>query len=155
MTVVARTIRSTPYRTSVETWRFIADLIASSSESARLELAAIEGVAASLIADEVTEQAPIVVAGSGPRLRIYCIYGEVAIGGEGASEEALTWDPTKDDWHVHLPVSEEEMEWVSASLKKIGSRVVAYNCDEDERAGTSTDQRKADFRVDVEAFRKP
>jgi len=40
-------------------------------------------------------------------------------------------------------------------FQKIGSRVVAYNCDEDERAETSTNQTKADFQVDVEAFRKP
>jgi hypothetical protein len=117
-------------------------------------LLAVEGVAASIIADEMPGQAPIVVAGSGPRLRIHCLYGDDATEGEAAAEDALTWDPTEHDWQVSLPVSEEELHWVSASLKKIGSRVVAYDPDAEERASASSTERKTDFQVDVEAFKK-
>lgn len=155
MTVVARRVRSTPIRTGVETWQFVVDLVASKSDDARRELLAVEGVAACLIVDEVPKEAPIVVAGSGPRLRVYCLYDDEAIGGESASEESLSWDPTEKDWQVFLPVSREEMSWVSASLKKLGSRVVAYDRDADERAGESSAERGAEFRVDVEAFKRP
>ena len=111
-------------------------------------------MAASIIADEMPGQAPIVVAGSGPRLRIHCLYGDDATEGGAAAEDALTWDPTEHHWQVSLPASEEELPWVSASLKKIGSRVVAYDPDAEERAGASSTERKTDFQVDVEAFKK-
>ena len=155
MTVVARRLRSTPFRTGAETWRLIVDLITAKSAAARPELLAAEGVAACLIADETPKDAPIVVTGSGPRLRVYCLYGDEAITGDSASEESLTWDPSKGEWQVSLPVSAEELPWVKASLKKLGSRVVAYDAESGERASALPDERKSELRVDVEAFKRP
>lgn len=84
MTTLARHIISEPVRTASETWKIIVDLLASNSDSlARSELLSVVGVASSLIASEAAKDSPIVVYGSGPRIRIYCLYGEDAIVGDG------------------------------------------------------------------------
>jgi hypothetical protein len=40
----------------------------------------------SLIAAEAMRDSPIVVHGVGPRLRVYCLYDDEAILGEGVSD---------------------------------------------------------------------
>lgn len=129
MTVIARRFASVPERSAVDTWNAIVELIAPDPRSsARSELAAIAGVACSLIASEMS--APIVVYGSGPRLRIYCVYGDHAIEGDNVSEGALTYVPTEGDWRMSLPCPEEELEWVQRSLRS-STRVSVRDEDED------------------------
>lgn len=95
MTVIARRIIATPARPASEAWSLIVELLAPESESqARKELLAIAGIASALIADEAMKTAPIVVSGSGPRVRIYCLYDEEAIVGEQAKETSLPAIPT-------------------------------------------------------------
>lgn len=129
MAVIARRFASVPERSAVETWDAIAKLIAPDPESpARSELAAVAGTACSLIASEMS--APIVVYGSGPRLRIYCLYGDDAIEGDGVSEEPLTYVPTDGDWRMSLPCPGDELGWVQTSLRA-STRVRARDQDED------------------------
>lgn len=138
MTVIARRFASVPERSAVDTWNTIVELIAPDPRSsARNELAAVEGVACSLIASEMS--APIVVYGSGPRLRIYCLYGDDAIEGDKVSEGALTYVPTEGDWRMSLPCPEEELEWVQKSLRS-SARVSARDEDEDVDDETSDDR---------------
>lgn len=138
MTVIARRFASVPERSAVDTWNAIVELIAPDPKSsARSELAAVAGVACSLIASEMS--APIVVYGSGPRLRIYCLYGDVAIEGDSVSEGALTYVPTEGDWRMSLPCPEEELEWVQKSLRS-SARVSARDEDEDVAGERSEDQ---------------
>jgi hypothetical protein len=129
VTVIARRFASVPERSAVDTWNAIVELIAPDPRSsARNELAAVAGVACSLIASEMS--APIVVHGSGPRLRIYCLYGDDAIEGDNVYEGALTYVPTEGDWRMSLPCPEEELEWVQKSLRS-STRVSARDEDED------------------------
>src|SRR5207245_209921 len=100
MSTVARRVRATPERSAIYAWKFIQRLISEVGSDARKELDRVAGVAASLIADEAPKDHPIVVSGSGPRLRVYCLYGEDAVTGDGNNEESLTRNPTAGDWRM-------------------------------------------------------
>ena len=154
MTVVARRVRATPARTGVETWRFIVDLVALSDSDAWKLLSAAEGVVGCLIADETPKDAPIVVAGCGPRLRVYCLYGSDAIAGDDSDEEGLTWNPTEDSWQMWVPVSAEDHEWVSSALKKLGPRIVAYDPQREEPGVETRASARAQLEVNEEAFKR-
>ena len=141
MTTLARHIISEPVRTASETWKIIVDLLASNSDSlARSELLSVVGVASSLIASEAAKDSPIVVYGSGPRIRIYCLYGEDAIVGDGANESELASNPTSEDWTVSLPCPEDDLEWVQNALNKRSKRITAWEMNtpvEDDEANTN------------------
>lgn len=154
MSVVARRVRATPKRSAAETWRFILELVSAPGTEARQELEAAGGVAACLIADETPKEAPIVVAGCGPRLRIYCLYGEEAVTGEGSNETNLTWDSTEGEWTMWLPAAAEDIAWVSAELGKCGKRIIAYNPKEEEAGRTATPGGRTDLGIEVEEFKK-
>ncbi|MBI2842121.1 MAG: hypothetical protein HYX78_01845 [Armatimonadetes bacterium] len=126
MTVIARRVISSPVRSAADTWAAIADLLApASANNARDELSGVAGIASSLIASEAMKEAPIVLWGSGPRVRIYCLYGEDAVSGEDASESALPFCPTDGDWHMSLPCPTEDLQWVQAALTRRSVRVSA------------------------------
>lgn len=157
MTVVARRITATPARSAAEAWSVIIKLLAPQPDSAaRKELLAIAGVASSLIADEAMKAAPVVVYGSGPRVRIYCLYGEDAITGDTANESALAFDATEGDWAMSLPCPADDLAWVQEALKKQSSRVTARDM------ATNVEEDKADsaaatkaLQVDEEEFLRP
>jgi len=156
MTTVARRIRAAPERSAIEVWRVIETLISQDGSGARRELDTASGVAASLIGDEAPKDSPIVVAGSGPRLRIYCIYGDDAVTGEGSNESDLATDPTNGDWRMWLPAGDEDIEWVSEALTRRSNRITAYNPKVDE-PGTdkASVSEPAEFTVIPEAFKRP
>jgi len=157
MSIVARRIRSTPVRSAMDTWKLVTALISRHGSGAREELERVAGVAASLIADEAPREAPIVVAGCGPRLRIYCLFGEDAIVDDNSDEADLTWNPTEDDWKMWLPSSSEDIDWVKATLAKHAKRILAYDLDKKEAVGEAAEHagRRSELSVNVEAFRKP
>lgn len=157
MSVIARRIRATPERSGMEAWNVITGLISQPGSLTRKELDAAGGVAACLIADETPKESPIVVAGSGPRLRIYCLYGEDSVVGEDADEAALSWDPTDGDWKLWLPAPREDLEWVRRELEKRGTRIAAYELEKGEPEGEAARPRgrEANLSVNVEAFKKP
>ena len=80
--------------TPLQTWTAIVDLLTLGSSRARgLELLAVAGVAASIIAEQAPKDAAIVVTCDGPRTRIYCLYDDDAVDGSDANEDALGFDP--------------------------------------------------------------
>lgn len=155
MTVIARRIIATPVRPASEAWGAIVNLLAPDKNSdARKELEGVSGIASNLIADEAFERSAGVVYGSGPRLRLYCLYGDAAISGDRASESALAFNPTEGDWQMSLPCPADDLDWVRNDLKKKSSRITAHDMDEDVEEEGNADSRKAssDFEIDREAF---
>lgn len=152
MTILARRVTSVPARSAVDTWSAIVDLIAPDPSSpARSNLALAAGVAHSLIASEVS--GPFVVFGSGPRVKIYCVYGDDALMDDEVSENPLPHDPTDGDWHLSIPCPFEDLEWVERKLSS-STRVSAR----DEGAAVSDEaeaesaRRTYGLRVDEGAF---
>jgi hypothetical protein len=126
VTVVTRTIRSTPHRSASDTWDLIVQLIAPSAASdARRELARVTGVACSCIADESLATDPIVVYGAGPRVRVRALYGDEAIEGDAANESPLSFVPTDGDWRMSIPCNADDLAWVQRQLLATSTRVSA------------------------------
>lgn len=153
MTVVSRRIAATPARSASSAWGVIVDLIAPTAGPARTELQGIAGVASCLISDEAMKPDACVVYGSGPRLRVYCVYDEDAITGENTNETALTFNPTDGDWQMSLPCFADDLGWVQKALKKQSTHVVAreMGTDVDEEASDKTATVKGAV-VNREAF---
>jgi hypothetical protein len=125
-TITRRTFRSSPHRAAADTWKAIIELLTQGrSGNARSELVAVAGIATSIIADRVTEEAAIVATCDGPRTRIYCLYDDNAIDGADADEGALGFDPLKGDWRLSLPCHADDLAWVQAALQKHSVRITA------------------------------
>jgi hypothetical protein len=125
-TVVSRTFRSTPQRDAIQTWLAIVDLLtAGKSGPNRTELLAVQGTAASVIADQAPKDAAIIVTCDGPRTRIYCTYDDNAIDGDGSNENSLGFDALAGDWRISLPCAAEDLEWVQRALKGSSTRISA------------------------------
>jgi len=125
-TVITRHVASTPHRTPGETWEVIASLLApDSSSAARAELKKVAGVAASSIASEAPADGAFVVYGNGPQVRVYCIFGEDAVSGDGVNEDALRDDPADGDWRMSMPCLPEDLDWTQKKLKELSKRVTA------------------------------
>lgn len=125
-TVASRTFRSIPQRDAYQTWTAIVDLLTRGQQgTARTELLAVSGVAASLIADQALRAGAIIVTCDGPRTRIYCLYDDDAIDGSDANEDTLGFDPLKGDWRVSLPCPVDDLGWVEGALKKHSTRITA------------------------------
>src|SRR4030042_4455501 len=113
MTTISRKIIAIPARSASEAWKVIVNLIAPQTDSdAQRELLETTGIASSLITDEAMKDVPIVVYGVGPRIRIYCLYGEDAITAEKVNEARLPSSPTDGDWTMSLPCPAEDLDWV-------------------------------------------
>jgi len=153
MTVVRRTIRSIPFRSADETWTFIVNLIAPKSGKARNELLSIAGIASSMITETVMTESPIVVYGSGPRLRIYCLYDQDATDSSKASESDLSFVPTEDDWNLSLPAPSADLAWVSKALKDKSTHVAARDqSDKVEEAEDAKESSTQENQIDKGAF---
>lgn len=151
-TVASRTFRSTPHRDAAATWNAIVDLLTQGrSGAACTELLGVSGTAASIIADQVPKDSPIVVTCDGPRTRIYCIYDEDAVDGSHASENALGFDPLKGDWRVSLPCAAEDLAWVQRSLAQKSTRITARGPDE-SAADQSEQAASAPLTIDPKGF---
>lgn len=153
--VVVRRIAATPARPAAEAWGVIVDLLAPAGSIARQELDRAGGIAMSLIASEAMRDSPIVVHGVGPRLRLYCLYDDEAILGEGVSEDPLAWCPTNGNWAMSLPCPSEDLAWAGPALARITSRITVR---EQTKAASFEQQEQASRAganlgpIDVEAF---
>jgi len=129
-TVASRTFRSTPHRDAGATWAAIVELLTQGcTGEARTELLAVGGIATSIIADQVSKDAAIVVTCDGPRTRIYCLFNDDAVEGSTANEDSLGFNPLKGAWAVSLPCEKDDLAWVQAALKKHSSRITARDLD--------------------------
>lgn len=156
MSVISRRVVASPVRTASETWAVITSLLAPSNGDGRKELDSIAGVVCSLIGEESPANDPIVVWGNGPRVRVYCLFGEDAITEDGKSEDALAKSPTEGDWAMSLPCPEEELSWISKELAKHSTRITARKLGDavpdDESASKSANTTT---EIDHEAFFRP
>jgi hypothetical protein len=156
MTTIARKFVSVPERTATATWSAISDLLAADpNSSAAGELVLISGIASSLITREAMSS-PIVVYGSGPRVRFYCLYNEDAIEGDDRNEAPLPFDATAGDWKMSLPCPVDDLSWVQRALSSKSTRISARDmeaavAEEDEIAKSSASSSEG---VDLEAFFK-
>jgi hypothetical protein len=103
------------------------------------------------------KDAAIVVLGSGPRVRIRCLYDEEAITGEDASEEKLATCPTEGEWVMSLPCPPEDLKWVGESLGKLSTRITARNLSEgpfsdSTETNSGNNSKAAEVTVDQESF---
>jgi hypothetical protein len=154
VTTLARRFSSVPARTSSETWLAIVDLIAQTAP-ARDELIAAVGLMSLLIADESTRHRPLVVSGSGPQVRIYTLHGEAAIDKDEANEAPLAVDPTAGQWSMQVPVSDGDVLWVTAQLKKYLHIVIAPPADDAaDRAIAARARSNTVPMVDIRELRK-
>jgi hypothetical protein len=157
MTVIARRIGSTPTRTATQTWDRIVLLLAPAlGSAARAELAKASGVACMSIASEAIKDAPIVVWGSGPRVRIYGVFGEDAITGDSINEDGLVSTPTDGDWRMSIPCTPEDAAWCRKRLGELSRRIAARSLDEDVDDGDRADAAPAAaaLSIDVGEFLK-
>lgn len=156
-TVVVRRINATPVRTSSEVWDVICQLLAPDAASAaRTVLNRVSGVACSAIASEVPADHEIVVYGTGPRIRFYCLYDDDAIAGEDASESELSEVPTNGDWRMSIPVTEDDYEWSARAIKTCAPQITVRKAGDD--LAEDSEQKaagRAVMRINLEGFLKP
>lgn len=156
MTVVARRVASIPVRLASDTWLRLVDLVAPTNTAARGELLRVTGIACSLITREAMKDSPIVVAGDGPRARLYCVYGEEAIEGAKVNEAALPGSPAESStWTVSLPCPAQDLSWVEASLKQLSSRITARDMSEMLLAEPDSEASAAEASINFESFLRP
>lgn len=149
---VSRTFKAVPERTASATWQAIVALLAAEAGDAKNELLSVEGIACSVITDQAFTS-PAIVTGSGPRVRIYCLYDDEAIEGDKASEQALNFNATKGDWAMSLPCDKSDLDWVQAALKNKSTRITARDKDQGiSLSEDSSDSSKAVVQFDEEAF---
>ncbi len=110
-----------------------------------------------MITDEALRDDALVVYGEGPRVRLYCLYGDEALEGDAASEGALGFTPTAKDWRMSVPCLPDDLEWVSQALARRSSRVsaraVGTELDTDEHADSAEPRRGAP-KIDRDSLRR-
>jgi hypothetical protein len=154
MSVIARRFASIPERTAMATWKAISALLASDSTlGPARELASVAGIASSLITREAMTS-PVVVYGSGPRVRIYCLYNDDAIEGDDANEAPLSFDATAGDWKMSLPCPADDLAWVQNSLRAKSTRIFARDMTAPVEDDESGERKFSGDSVDLEAFFK-
>jgi hypothetical protein len=157
MSTVARRFLASPARLSSDTWKAISALICQNNSAASTEFEKVAGIASCILNDGVFADNPVVVKNEGPRLRVYCLYGEDAISGDDKNEDSLTWNPTEKEWHVFLPCVAEELDEAAKSLKAKSIKFSVYNIDKgipDDEAASKPDGTKAEsLSVDWGAFK--
>ena len=147
---VRRDISSIPFRSAGETWQSIVDLVTGTGSKDVQQLKSAAGTMGSIITDEHPAARAIMLEGVGAQLRIYCRYGLKAVE-EGASVDALTWNPTAGDWTMHVPCDKENIGWVRESLADVSPRIKVFDVEEADRAEeeeTRTAAKKAGVVVD-------
>jgi hypothetical protein len=156
-TVIKRQFRATPHRTASEAWQTMTNLIAPDKKSsARTELSLVAGVLEQIIASEAIKDSPIIVFGSGPRLRLYCLYDEDAITGEDANENSLPFIATEGDWQISVPCLAEDLKWAQPELKKHSKRISAREIGEPvDESNEETSSGAGNVTVNETAFLRP
>jgi hypothetical protein len=117
-------------------------------------LLAVTGIAAQLISTENIKDYPIISAGSGSRVRIYCVYDEEALDEDNANEAAFAFDPTASDWKVSIPVGAEDVAWSKAELSKHSARITVREKTEEFGGEDKEESSSSALKVDLTAFLK-
>ena len=121
-----------------------------------MELTKATGVACASISSEATKDAAIVVWGGGPRVRVYCIFDEDAITGDGVNEGVLATSPTEGDWKMSIPCSPEDLKWSNGKLTSVSTRISARSPEDDvEEDGSESASSARSLSINIEEFLKP
>lgn len=124
-----RDIASVPLRTSAVTWDRIVDLITGSDSIDTAQLNAASSVMATLLAEEIYADHPLTLKGKSHRLVIYCLYGgDALLAGEDV--DALSWNPTSEDWTLFVPCGDDDRDWAGRALKERAPRITLHAPDE-------------------------
>jgi len=115
-------------------------------------LLSVSGTACALIAEEIMTDAAIVIYGSGPRVRIYCLFNEDALEGDKASESTLSFVPTEGDWKLSFPCPPGDLQWVQKALKAKSSRITARDKGASVEESNSDSHTDNSLTIDKEAF---
>jgi hypothetical protein len=116
--VVARTVAAIPVRSSVQTWEAIAGLLAPAGSPGRLRLDAVTNIAAILITEEYTSQAPIVVIpASGPRVRIRTVHGMDALDALPGEIQLAASPCASPGWSMSMPCGIDDIEEIREALR--------------------------------------
>lgn len=156
-TVVSRVIRSSPQRSTADTWSFIVDMLTKGEQGEkRDELLSVSGIASSIIAEQAAKGAAIVITCDGPRTRIYCLYDDEALAVGDEKEDRLGHDALKGDWAVSLPCPVDDLAWVQRALEAKSSRITARDMTQNLGSESSGSKAATDsaFTVDVDRFLK-
>jgi hypothetical protein len=147
-----RRIRSVPIRNASDTWAVIIDLLAPTDDAMRSELETAGNVAAMLISEEHSAEAPILFSGCGPQVRMYTIHGDAAVEAESANETALTLTPS-ESWELGLPATGPDLALAAAAVRDL-DHVTIY----DPAAGGASQEQSSHARcgdrvhVDLDAL---
>jgi hypothetical protein len=149
---IRREVASIPARSAKDTWSTIIELVTGPDSVDRNQLDAAASIMESLIADELPAGVPIVIKGAGPRVVIYCLYGEDAMEAD-LDVDPLIENPTAGDWRATAPCEAEDVAWMNTTLKTRASRISVHDVAE-EPEDEDTVKRGAAFTIDWEAVRK-
>jgi hypothetical protein len=150
---IRRNVASIPARSAKETWRAITDLVTGTDSVDSHQLDAAASIMESLIADELLASAPIVFKGAGPRVVIYCLYGDDAMEAD-LDIDRLIDSPTAGDWRATAPCEAEDDAWMNKTLKTRAPRISVHVGAEEPEEETGKVARDAAFTIDWEALRK-
>jgi len=160
MSIVARHFAATPERLPSATWNKITALVCSGEQKATAEFQKVAGLASSVIADRSMENHPLIIVNDGPRLRVYCLYGDKAISEDDRNEAPLSWNPVAGKWHGYLPCGAEDFDEYASLVKSQSSRFSVYNVEEgfEQDEGKPENEKAAvaagGLKIDWEAFSK-
>ncbi|MBS0631619.1 MAG: hypothetical protein JSS11_06870 [Verrucomicrobia bacterium] len=94
----------------------------------------------------------LVLRGSGPRIRVYCLYDDDAIAGEDANEGKLPEVPTEGDWRLSIPVTEEDYEWSSRDIKACAPYITVRKAGEELSDDSEGSGANAAVRINIDRF---
>lgn len=154
MTVVARRFLARPVRHASAAWAAITDCVCKSNAQSRKEFEKVKGVASALIASDILQEHPLVIIGSGPRVRIYCLYDEDAISGDDKNEDTFGWDPSEGDWTAYLPCLTEEFDFFKAELAKKTDRILCYDSELGIADEEESSSKYRSLTIDIEGYRR-
>ena len=157
MTVVVRRMAASPARISSEAWSVMTGLVCRGDKTATAEFEKVKNIAACLINDEVFANSPMSLKNDGPRLRVYCVYGDDAITGE-VKESPLNWNPTKGDWLAYLPCLSDDVKVMKKMLLGKSSHFEIYDVEkgvpDEDMVEAAAAMATAKSEINWEAFKK-
>jgi hypothetical protein len=105
-----------------------------------------------LIAAEAWRDEPAIVAGVGPQLRLFCVYGEDAIVGEDINEDPVSWSPTDGNWTMVMPCPSQDLAWVHDAAADVSARLQIVELTAAREAATVPPTASGAPSIDVEEF---
>lgn len=150
---VRRDIASVPARSAAETWQAIIALVTGPDSVEPEQLHAARSIMESIIADEHPASVPIILKGAGPRVLIYCLYGEDAMEA-GLSVDSLASNPTGGDWRMTAPSEEGDVSWMNRSLSKKAPRISVHDVNDTPTDEASEPKAEETLAIDWGALGK-